>query len=176
MSSMKVNREDIVLMLESYRKNVVQIAVLRYELTHSAYVSDEEIIDSMAFSNHNEDGASQGCFPDRTLDIALQYHERACRLNAESTNEVLTKLIELEQETNRLEYYVGLLPKRYQMLLQKIYFDGETWERTASELDIAVRTAFTMRKRAIEKLTEFYTFAAKCGSADMQNSRRNMDE
>ena len=54
---------------------------------------------------------------------ALNYQNRADKLNADTKEEIVMQLVGLEQEQARLEYYVSLLDKRPQALIQAIYFD-----------------------------------------------------
>jgi len=46
---------------------------------------------------------------DKTLYIAMNYQETAANLNNESQGEIVSMLIPLEREIDRLEHYVALL-------------------------------------------------------------------
>lgn len=146
-------------LLESFTKREKEIALLRYEIEHTAKISPEEMIDAMSFTHGDDDVKSRGHISDKTLYIALNYQERLDRINRNSTEEIAEQLVRLENEQNRLLYYVSLLKKRQSEVIKLFYFMNKVPEEIANELAITSRTVRRIRGQAIDKLVEMYSYA-----------------
>ena len=154
-------KAHVVDLLERYSERERQIALLHYEMQHTARVSPEEVIDMMSLGHGDGLGGSgKGHISDKTMYIALNYHEKMDRLNAEATNEIAQRLLELEGEQDRLRYYVSLLEKREAEVIRSFYIDGCSWEEIAQEIGVALRTVHKVKNRGIDHLTELYAYKA----------------
>lgn len=146
-------------LLENYSKRERQIALLHYEMQHGARISPEEMIDGMSLSHGDSmAGSGKGRISNKTLYIALNYQERMDRMNAESANEIAQRLLELEGEQDRLRYYVSLLEKREAEALRLFYFEGRSWEETAKELGVVLRSVYKIKSKAIGHLADLYAY------------------
>lgn len=153
-------RTYVIGLLESCRKRMNQIALLHYELEHPANVSPDEIIEAMSLYRSDGGSSGKGHISNKTLYIALNYQERTERLNSESQDEIVDRLIELEREQERLVYYIDLLnDERQETILRLYYFEGCAWSEIARELHIAARTVHKIKNRALDRLAEMYSFA-----------------
>lgn len=113
----------------------------------------------MNYAHGNADGkASIGHVSNKTLYIALNYQEKAEKLNAEVVNEAAEQLVKLEQEQARLEYYVSLLEPRQAEVIRRTFFKPEPQEVTAKALRISVRTVQAVKEQAIDALVDLYSF------------------
>jgi len=146
-------------LLESYQDRERKIAVLRYELDHPMQISQDEMIRTMNFTRGDGTGRTDGHISNKTLYIALNYKEQADRINAETVDEVARRLVILEQEQNRLVYYVSLLDKRQADVLRLAFFERSSWDEIAKMLGVALRTAHKIKTQALDKLVEMYTFS-----------------
>lgn len=79
-------------------------------------------------------------------------------MNAESANEIAQRLLELEGEQDRLRYYVSLLEKREAEALRLFYFEGRSWEETAKELGVVLRSVYKIKSKAIGHLADLYAY------------------
>jgi len=147
-------------LLNDYQKRARKIALLHHELAEPSKITDHEMIDAMNFAHHDGMGRSEGHISNKTLYIALNYQEKAERLNAEAFNEVSARLTKLEREQSTLEYYVSLLESRQRQVIQKIYFERASQEQVAKELDLSVRRVQDIKAQAIVELVEMYAFTA----------------
>lgn len=152
-------RLHVVQLLESYHEREQKIALLRYELAHPVNITQNEVIDSMSLGHGDSMTYSRGHISNKTLYIALNYQERAKQLNADSRNEIVRQLTELEHEQDRLTYYVSILEPPLREIIQDAYFKGKSWDDIAKKFEVARRTAHKIRKRAIERLTALYEYA-----------------
>lgn len=149
----------VIRLLESYSQREQQIALLHYEMRHTAQVSPEDMIGAMSLGYGSSTGGSgKGHISNKTMYIALNYQERMDRMNAEAANEIAKRLLELEAEQDRLRYYVSLLEEREAQVLRRTYFEGCSWETAAKELKVALRTVHKIKSRAIGHLADLYAY------------------
>ena len=153
-------KERVILLLENYHERERQIALLHYEMQHTAHVSPEEVIDTMSLGHgDNIGGSGKGHISNKTMYIALNYQERMERMNAEAANEIAKRLLELEREQDRIRYYVSLLEKREAEVIRLTYFECVNQDMAAASLGIVPRTMRRIKKEAVGKLAEMYAFA-----------------
>ena len=154
-------KTKIVGLLESYAMRERQIAVLHYEMQHTAHISPSEVIDSMSLGHGDGVGSGgKGHISNKTMYIALNYQERMERMNAEAANDIAQCLLELEAKQDRIRYYVSLLEKREAKVIRAFYIEGQSWEEIAREIGVALRTVHKIKNRAIEHLAELYAYKA----------------
>ncbi len=154
-------RAEVIRLLETYSDRAQRIDLLHYEMQHAARISPEEMIDGMSLGHGDGvGGSSKGRISDKTLYIALNYQERMDRLNAESVNEISKRLLALELEQDRIRYYVSRLDKREAEVIRSFYFEGHSWEETADQVGVVLRTVYKIKNRAINHLVAMYAYTA----------------
>ena len=146
----------VVTLLESYQKRSKQIELLHYELSHPVRISENEMIGALALT-HNDEGGG-GHASDKTLYIALNYQERTDQVNNSASKEVIEHLVALEQEQERLKYYVSLLAERKANVIRLTYFEGCTQENVAAKMGLAKRTIQLLKAQAIDELVTMYDY------------------
>lgn len=102
-------KNRVLELLDNYHKRARLIALLRYELAHPAQVTEKDLIGAMNFARQEGAGRPEGHISNKTLYIALNYQDQARQLNAETFQEISAQLMKLEQEQDRLNYYLSLL-------------------------------------------------------------------
>ena len=152
-------RLRVISLLETCQERKRKIALLHYELDHSAHTSGNEMIESMAFGHGEGGGYTDGHISDKTFYIALNYQSRAEKLNSDLKKEIVEQLVELEHEQERLEYYVSLLEKRQSDVIRLSYLKGYSQNEVARDLSIVPRIVRRLRDEAVDKLAELYSFA-----------------
>ena len=150
----------VVGLLESYRKRSKQIELLHYELSHPTDISENEMIGALALA-HGEGGGTGGHISDKTLYIAMNYQQRTENANQGTRTEIVNQLVELENQQERLKYYVSLLKARHAEVLRFLYFEGYSQEECAKKLDVAIRTVRRIKDDAIDELAEMYLFTKR---------------
>lgn len=155
-------RAYVVSLLESSQERKQKIALLHYELEHPACTSETEMISAMALGHGDGNNShADGHISDKTLYIALNYQNRANKLNADTKEEIVLQLVELEQKQKRLEYYTALLEKRQALVIRLAYFEGLPWDEVAEKAGVAVRTVHKIRNKALDQLAEMYQYTGK---------------
>lgn len=147
-------------LLANYHNRKREIALLQYELTCPAKVTEDEMIAAMTYARPDEPGRPAGHISNKTLYIALNYQDRAEQINADNFAEIHARLTKLQQEQDRLDYYISLLEPRQRQILTRTYIDRLPNEDVANEIGISVRRLQEVKAQAIEKLTEMYEFTA----------------
>lgn len=153
-------REYVLRELESYPRILRQIAVLRYEMEHPAKVSEEEMLNAMAFARGEHTGSAPGHISDKTFYIAMNYHQKTEDAKKGISDEIAAKLTELERKKRRIDYYVGTLEPRRAQIIRLCFFEGKTLEKAAEELGVSVKTAQLDRKKALEELMELFALTS----------------
>ena len=153
----------VVNLLESCQERKQKIALLHYELEHPAHTSEDEMISAMALchGDGSNNGHTNGRISDKTFYIALNYQDRASKLNSDTKQEIVLQLVELEQEQKRLEYYTDLLEKRQNLVIRLAYFEGLPWDEVAEKAGVAVRTVHKIKNKALDQLAEMYQYTGK---------------
>ena len=149
-------------LLEDYSSQQRKIGALHYELVHPTQISGDEQIGAMTYSHGTSEGMpSAGYVSNKTLYIALNYQERADKLNAAVVDDIAEQLVNLEQKQDRLKYYVSLLEKRQAEVIRRSYFEEEPQEDIAKALRISVRTVQKIKSQAIAALVEIYSLTGR---------------
>ena len=130
----------------------------KYELEHPAHISPDEMLNAMSFT-HSDALGQRGHISNKTLYIALNYQEQADKMNASAADEIAVRLVELEQEQERLAYYVSLLEQRQADVIRYFYFEGLSRDEVAKRIGVVPRTAHRIKNEAVEKLAQMYSFA-----------------
>ena len=151
----------VVNLLETYQERKRKIAMLHYELEHPAHTSEAEMISAMALGPGagRNDSHIEGHISDKTLYIALNYQSKVAKMNADTKEEIVVQLVEMEHEQKRLEYYVSLLAYRQAEVIKLTFFERCSQNDVARKLAIVPRTVRRIKEEAVDKLVEMYSFA-----------------
>lgn len=151
----------VVNLLETYQERKRKIAMLHYELEHPAHTSEAEMISAMALGHGagRNDSHIEGHISDKTLYIALNYQSKVAKMNADTKEEIVIQLVEMEHEQKRLEYYVSLLAYRQAEVIKLTFFERCSQNDVARKLAIVPRTVRRIKEEAVDKLVEMYSFA-----------------
>lgn len=151
-------RTHVLQLLKDYPERNRKIALLRYELSHPAHVSLDEMIDTMTFTAGDNASMAKNHVSNKTLYIALNYQQNVDKINGEVIHEIATRLMELEDKQRRLNNYVSLLDKRQQEVIRMYYFERQSPKVIAKSLGVTERSVRNIRTDAIDKLSEMYEF------------------
>lgn len=158
---MKYTMNDIIKKLEAYPSMREKITLLHYELEHPAAISPDEMIQAMSFSHEGGIGRPTSSVSNKTMYIAMNYQTEAARLSSDVMDEVVSKLIPLERELDRLDYYLSFLDTHQREAVEKCFFEKSTLQKAADALSVSVWSVRKHRDDAVEKLTEMYCFVGE---------------
>ena len=153
-------KTQVVRLLEDYALREQQIALLHYEMQHTAHVSPDEVISGMSLGHGNSVSSNHGHISNKTMYIALNYQEQMERMNVEAANEIAQRLLDLEAEQDRIRYYISLLEKREAEVIQLIYMKRMTMENAEKVMCLSAKTVRKLKNQAVDALVKMYEFAA----------------
>lgn len=148
-------------LLQNYRATKRKIEQLRYELEHPVHVTADEMIEAMNFAKGDGESRPSGSVSNKTLYIAMNFQSAAAEANAALTHDLVSRLVPLEQEVNRLEHYVALLEPRQAEVIRRFYFDGRSIPEICDEMHFTAKTLRAVRQQAIDELAGMYAFASE---------------
>lgn len=157
----QTGNEKIIELLRDYPKMKEKISLLRYELEHPIKLSPEEMIEVMSFAKGNEDAHQSGAVSNKTLYIAMNYQQETDRLRTETADEIVGRLVSLERTVNRLEYYIGLLPKEERKFVQLYYFERHPLLDLVDTFKVSIWSVRKLRDNAVEHLAQMYDYVQR---------------
>ena len=116
------------------------------------------MIEAMSFAKGNGEAHSSGTVSNKTLYIAMNYQQEAERLRSEAVEEIISRLITLEQTVNKLEYYISLLQDEEQKLIRLYYFEHSPLLDLVDIFNVSIWSVRKLRDSAIEHLTLMYNY------------------
>ena len=152
-------KEKVISALVDYPNIMRKISVLRYELEHPVSVTPEDMLDVMNYAHGEGTGSSGGNISNKTLYIAMNYKYAADQAKVETVDQILNRLLPLEQKIKRIDYYLGLLSKDEEAAVRRFYIEKQRATDIAEALNTTVWSVRRLRDRAIEKLAEMISFA-----------------
>jgi DNA-directed RNA polymerase specialized sigma subunit len=105
-------------------------------------------------------GQRGGHISDKTMTIALQYHDLAQKLSNETAAQIKREICQLETEASRLEHYVSMLCERQSLIIRRYYLEGKQWADICAEVHASKRSLASERDRALAALASMYQFLA----------------
>jgi len=146
--------------LKAYQHNKRKIEQLRFELENPPKLADNEIIGALALSGNSADRSiiSGNHISDKTMMIAMKYHETGEQLVSEAVKQISQELTALEAEIGRIESYVSLLPEKLSEIIRLFYFEGVQNAQIAEQLDISLSSVAYRKNAAVKELVAMYRF------------------
>lgn len=158
MASAEMGREKVMELLRDYPRMKKKISLLRYELEHPVKLSPEDMIEVMSFAKGNSDVHSSGTVSNKTLYIAMNYQQETDKIRSQAAEEIISRLVSLEQTVNRLEYYISLLQEDEREVVQRLYFERRTLLDLADTFNVSIWSVRKLRDNADEHLAQMYDF------------------
>ena len=147
-------------LLKTYADRECEIRVLRYELEHPASSSEDAQIYAMALSRNDGLGRSGSHISNKTMYIALNYQEKTEKMNFATTDEIAVQLLKLEQEQNRLNYYISLLYPKQAEVLHLLYVKRMKQKDVEKVLCRSAKPIRNLKREALDALVKMYEYAA----------------
>ena len=158
-------RDYVIYLLEHYNQMKSEIDTLKFELRNLNRMKDTEMIEAMTFSSPLRDGekVDSGSVSDKTTEIALDYREKLERLQREAQQSINSRLRDLCDSTERLDFYISKLPAVQASVLREYYFEDYSWRDLQELKGVSAKTLIRYRDEAVRRLTEMYSPLAEAG-------------
>lgn len=148
----KSDHERVLRVLNDYPNMMRKISILRYELEHPTTVTPEDMLEAMNYAHGDGGGVPSSTVSNKTLYIAMNYQYEAERANNEIRDQILARLLPLEQKIKRVDYYLGLLTENEEMVLRRMYIEKMRLSETATTMNISVWTARRLQIRRTQRV------------------------
>ena len=152
-------------MIREYPKMKKELALLSSQIENYQGLTEDDVIEMMLFRGHdNTERVQTSNISDSTAEIALKYKQVMDRENRQWLHFLLDRYWELRAEIDFLEQSIRLLPDELRELMEKIVFEGRTWDEMESELYVCRSTVGNRRRQAIKLLDEAYAMRYRAES------------
>ena len=101
---MSETRNMVVNLLTSYPAKKTRLEQLRFELRRMTSRSESDIIEELALrgSSLGGGGVQRGHISDKTMTIALEYHDISRRMSSDAINEIVSDIAAIGSELERI--------------------------------------------------------------------------
>ncbi|MCM1232375.1 MAG: hypothetical protein NC489_19815 [Ruminococcus flavefaciens] len=148
--------ERVERIIKDYPGTVREIRCLREQIRNFEGVTEQEVIDTMNFSNPDGDRVQTSNIAGKTASIATTYRERVRRINREWIDHLTTKLAWLEEEMDFFHSSLRALSPEYASMMWDLVVEGLTWDYLERKYNICRATVGKYRKKAILELDALY--------------------
>ncbi len=148
--------ERIEKLIQDYPQMAQQRDLLRNQLRNFKGVTEQEVIDTMTFSNPQGDRVQTSNITDKTAVTGISYRERADRINREWIEHLVETMIGLEDEIDFFKAALASLPGVLAPFMQDMVVERMTWDCLEAKYHISRYTVSKYRKQAIANLDALY--------------------
>ena len=149
-------RERIEALIRDYPKNKMELKCLEHQIRNFRGISENEMIDTMYFTQPEGERVQTSGVSDKTAKIAMSYRERMDAINEEWYQHLEKQYFSLAEEISFFESAVKALPGEMGEIMQDIVFSQTSWEEVADKHYVSRRTIGRYRQKAIDKLVVLY--------------------
>lgn len=149
-------RERIEALIRDYPKNKMELKCLEHQIRNFRGISEDEMIDSMYFTQPEGERVQTSGVSDKTAKIAMSYRERMDAINEEWYQHLEKQYFSLAEEISFFESAVKALPGEMGEIMQDIVFSQASWEEVADKHYVSRRTIGRYRQKAIDELVVLY--------------------
>ena len=149
-------RERIEALIRDYPKNKMELKCLEHQIRNFRGISENEMIDTMYFTQPEGERVQTSGVSDKTAKIAMSYRERMDAINEEWYQHLEKQYFSLAEEISFFESAVKALPGEMGEIMQDIVFSQASWEEVADKHYVSRRTIGRYRQKAIDELVVLY--------------------
>lgn len=149
-------RERIETLIRDYPKIKMELKCLEHQIRNFRGITEEEMIDSMYFTQPEGERVQTSGVSDKTARIALNYRERMDSINREWYQHLEKQYVSLAEEVGFFESAVKSLPGKLGEVMQDMIFSQTSWDDLAEKHYVSRRTIGRYRQKAIDDLVVLY--------------------
>jgi DNA-directed RNA polymerase specialized sigma subunit len=148
--------ERVEKLIKEYSKMKVEARCLELQIKDFKGISEDEMIESMNFSQPDGERVQTSNISNKPESIALSYHERMEEANRDWYEYLTRRYLELAEELRFFESAVRSLEGEPGRVLRSMLFDGLTWDEIEAHHHIGRMTVSRQRRAAIAELSKLY--------------------
>ena len=145
-------RERIEALIRDYQKNKMELKCLEHQIRNFRGISENEMIDTMYFTQPEGERVQTSGVSDKTAKIAMSYRERMDAMNEEWYQHLEKQYFALAEEISFFESAVKALPGKMGEIMQDMIFSQASWDELADKHFVGRTTIWRYRQKAIEEL------------------------
>lgn len=149
-------RERIERLIRDYPKNKMELKCLENQIRNFRGISEEEMIDSMYFTQPEGERVQTSGVSDKTSRIALSYRERMESVNRDWYEHLEKQYVSLAEEVGFFESAVNALQGKMGEVMRDMIFSQASWDELAGKHYVSRRTIGRYRQKAIDDLVVLY--------------------
>lgn len=149
-------RERIERLIRDYPKNKMELKCLENQIRNFRGISEEEMIDSMYFTQPEGERVQTSGVSDKTSRIALSYRERLESVNRDWYEHLEKQYVSLAEEVGFFESAVNALQGKMGEVMRDMIFSQASWDELAGKHYVSRRTIGRYRQKAIDDLVVLY--------------------
>lgn len=149
-------RERIEALIRDYQKNKMELKCLEHQIRNFRGISENEMIDTMYFTQPEGERVQTSGVSDKTARIAMSYRERMDAMNEEWYQHLEKQYYALAEEISFFESAVKALPGKMGEIMQDIVFSQTSWEELADKYYVSRSTVWRYRQKAVDELVVLY--------------------
>lgn len=149
-------RERIEALIRDYPKNKTELKCLEHQIRNFRGISENEMIDTMYFTQPEGERVQTSGVSDKTAKIAMSYRERMDAINEEWYQHLEKQYFALAEEISFFESAVKALPGKMGEIMQDMIFSQASWDELADKHFVGRTTIWRYRQKAIDELVVLY--------------------
>ena len=149
-------RERIEALIRDYQKNKMELKCLEHQIRNFRGISENEMIDTMYFTQPEGERVQTIGVSDKTAKIAMSYRERMDAMNEEWYQHLEKQYFALAEEISFFESAVKALPGKMGEIMQDMIFSQASWDELADKHFVGRTTIWRYRQKAIDELVVLY--------------------
>ena len=149
-------RERIEALIRDYQKNKMELKCLEHQIRNFRGISENEMIDTMYFTQPEGERVQTSGVSDKTAKIAMSYRERMDAINEEWYQHLEKQYFSLAEEISFFESAVKALPGKMGEIMQDMIFSQASWDELADKHFVGRTTIWRYRQKAIDELVVLY--------------------
>ena len=149
-------RERIEALIRDYPKNKMELKCLEHQIRNFRGISENEMIDTMYFTQPEGERVQTSGVSDKTAKIAMSYRERMDAMNEEWYQHLEKQYYALAEEISFFESAVKALPGKMGEIMQDMIFSQASWDELADKHFVGRTTIWRYRQKAIDELVVLY--------------------
>ena len=149
-------RERIEALIRDYQKNKMELKCLEHQIRNFRGISENEMIDTMYFTQPEGERVQTSGVTDKTAKIAMSYRERMDAMNEEWYQHLEKQYFALAEEISFFESAVKALPGKMGEIMQDMIFSQASWDELADKHFVGRTTIWRYRQKAIDELVVLY--------------------
>lgn len=150
-------REEIRKMFCEYSIREKELQVLKFRITNFKGVDADEVIETMCFSNPQEERVQTSGPSDKTASAAINYRKVADRLENELFDGLLDQYRKKKEEMEFFHFGVDSLSGGLPDVIRDMVIEGMEWQELSEKYGVSHSMIGKYRKKALEELEVIYS-------------------